>query len=127
MPRENAHNNFLQVLGELGIVGFVPFVWALWAIARVVARSSRAGTLPAPALGGAAGLAAFVLTWLTGHPLLIFEVATAFWLVLGAVAALAVVDDEAWPAGGWTRRPASDWFAILVAAAAIASVPFRGR
>jgi O-antigen ligase len=127
VPRENAHNNFLQVLGELGIVGFVPFVWALWAVARAVGRSSRAGTLPAPGLGGAAGLAAFVLTWLTGHPLLIFEVATAFWLVLGAVAALAVVDDEAWPAGRWARRPASDWFAILVAAATIASVPFRGR
>jgi O-antigen ligase len=127
VPRENAHNNFLQVLGELGIVGFVPFVWALWAVARAVALSSRAGTLPAPAVGGAAGLAAFVLTWLTGHPLLIFEVATAFWLVLGAVAALAVAGDPAWPAGRSTRRRASEWFAILLAAATIASVPFRGQ
>jgi O-antigen ligase len=100
-PRENAHNNFLQVLAELGIVGFVPFVWVLGAVAWSVVRSWRAGQLPAAAVGGAAGLAAFVLTWLTGHPLLIFEVATAFWMVLGAVAALAIT--------------------------AIASVPIRGQ
>ncbi len=127
VPRENAHNNFLQVLGELGIVGFVPFVWALWVVGRAVARSFRAGTLPASAVGGAAGLAAFVLTWLTGHPLLIFEVATAFWLVLGAVAALALAGETASPAGRSARRPVSAWFAILLAAATIASVPFRGQ
>jgi O-antigen ligase len=125
VPRENAHNNFLQVLGELGIAGFVPFVWVLWAVARAVARSWRAGKLPAPAVGGAAGLAAFVTTWLAGHPLLIFEVATAFWLVLGAVAALAVAGDAAWPAGRSTRRRVWEWLAILLAAATIASVPFR--
>jgi O-antigen ligase len=127
VPRENAHNNFLQVLGELGIAGFVPFAWVLWAVAWAVARSWRAGKLPASAACGAAGLGAFVLTWLTGHPLLIFEVATAFWLVLGAVAALALAGDAARPAGRSTQRRACEWFAILLAAAAIASVPFRGQ
>ncbi len=126
-PRENAHNNFLQVLAELGILGFVPFVWALGAVAWSVVRSWRAGRLPAAAVGGAAGLAAFVMTWLTGHPLLIFEVATAFWLVLGAVGALAS-GDVAEPAierrrGAWT----GGWIVFLLVAAAIASVPFRGH
>jgi O-antigen ligase len=127
VPRENAHNNFLQVLGELGLVGFVPFVWVLWAVAAAVTRAWRAGRLPAAAVGGAAGLVAFVLTWLTGHPLLIFEVATAFWLVLGAVAALAVADGAACPAHGSKRSRAAKWAAILLIAATIGSIPFRGH
>jgi hypothetical protein len=127
-PRENAHNNFLQVLAELGIVGFVPFVWVLGAVAWLVVRSWRAGRLPAAAVGGAAGLAAFVMTWLAGHPLLIFEVSTAFWLVLGAVGALAI-GDVAEPAGMARRRGAraTGWLGFLLVATAIASVPFRGH
>ncbi len=127
-PRENAHNNFLQVLAELGIVGFVPFVWVLGAVARSVVRSWRAARLPAAAIGGAAGLAAFVMTWLAGHPLLIFEVATAFWLVLGAVGALAIRDvaEPAGPERG-SRPSAGEWTALVLAITAIASVPFRGH
>ncbi len=127
VPRENAHNNFLQVLAELGVVGFVPFVWVLGAVAWSVVRSWRAGRLPAAAVGGAAGLAAFLLTWLLGHPLLILEVATAFWLTLGAVAALAVTEGEA---GRPERQPwllAGEWVALGLAIAAMASVPFRWR
>jgi hypothetical protein len=78
-------------------------------------------------VGGAAGLAAFILTSLTGHPLLIFEVATAFWLVLGAVAALAVTEGEAVRPGRPSRLPAGEWAALVLAIAAIASVPFRGH
>jgi len=128
VPRENAHNNFLQVLAEVGIIGFVPFVWVLGSVAWSVVRSWRAGRLPAAAVGGAAGLAAFVMTWLSGHPLLIFEVATAFWLVLGAVGVLAILD-VAEPAGPErrSRLRAGEWTAVVLAIAAIASVPFRGR
>jgi hypothetical protein len=126
-PRENAHNNFLQLLAELGIVGFVPFVWVLGAVAWSVVRSWRAGRLPAAAVGGAAGLAAFFLTWLLGHPLLIFEVATAFWLTLGAVASLAVTEGEAGRSERQPRLLAREWVALLVAMVAIASVPFRWR
>jgi O-antigen ligase len=127
VPRENAHNNFLQVLAELGIVGFVPFVWVLGAVAWSVVRSWRTGRLSAAAVGGAAGLAAFVMTWLSGHPLLIFEVATAFWLVLGTVAALAIGDEA--ETSGERRRGARarGWIVLLLVAAAIASVPFRGH
>lgn len=127
VPRENAHNNFLQVLTELGIVGFVPFLWVLGSVAWAVIRSWRSGRPSAAAVGGAAGLAAFVMTWLTGHPLLIFEVATAFWLVLGAVAALAMADGEAARPGGPSRFHAGEWAALFLGAVAVASVPFRGH
>ena len=36
-----------------------------------------------------AGLGAFVLTWLGGHPLLIREPGYAFWLLLGAATGAA--------------------------------------
>ena len=127
VPRENAHNNFLQVLAELGMVGFVPFLWTIGVVGAAVVRGGRSGRLPAEAFGGAAGLAAFILTWLTGHPLLIFEVATAFWLVLAAVAALAVGGATGPEAGRSTHDPVWRWAAAVIAVVAIASVPLRGH
>jgi O-antigen ligase len=44
--RENAHNQFLQVLAELGLTGFVPFVWTLLA-AGVRGARTRSGALSA--------------------------------------------------------------------------------
>ncbi|HEX7485205.1 MAG TPA: O-antigen ligase family protein, partial [Vicinamibacterales bacterium] len=125
IPGENAHNNFLQVLAELGVIGFVPFLWIIGVVGAAVATGWRSGRLPAAATAGAAGLVAFILTWLAGHPLLIFEVATAFWLVLAAVAALAV------EGGVETGHPTRDhlwrWAAALIVVIAVASVPLRGR
>jgi hypothetical protein len=36
-----------------------------------------------------AGVAAFIVSWLGGHPLLVPEVAYPFWLALGIVAGAA--------------------------------------
>ena len=128
VPNENAHNNFLQVFAELGLVGLVPFLWTIVAAGAAVARGWRSGKPTAVVAGGAAGLAAFVLTWLTGHPLLIFPVATAFWLVLAAVTALAGEDDLAAHATGrWPRGRVRAFAAAIIVVAAVASVPLRGR
>ena len=83
-PRENAHNNYLQVLAELGIVGLGAFLAVLLAVALVVYRSTdrRLATLA----GVECGLIAFLITCLAGHPLLNPEVSVAFWSMLGAVA-----------------------------------------
>jgi len=84
-PGENAHNNFAQIAGELGITGLAAFV-ALLAIALLVRRpsgESQRDTIAAPVL---AGLAAFIISWLGGHPLLVPEVAYPFWLALGVIA-----------------------------------------
>lgn len=76
--RENAHNNFLQIVAELGIVGAV--ACALLMIATFWS-SPPAGLRPA--------LAVFLATCLAGHPLLVPDVAFAFALTAGAAAAYA--------------------------------------
>lgn len=88
---ENAHNNFLQVGAELGLVGFVGFVGLLAAGGVRVREALRTRTgSPAPLLAGAsAGAAAYLITCLAGHPLLVPETAYPFWMVGGLAAALA--------------------------------------
>ena len=81
--RENAHNNFAQIAGELGVVGLASFI-AVLALCLWPAR--RGPPAIAPAL---AGLAAFIVSWLGGHPLLVPEVAYPFWLTLAIVPGVA--------------------------------------
>jgi O-antigen ligase len=88
-PRENAHNNYLQIGAELGIVGLAAFLWLLWtALAKTSVldelrrnRFAEAGLL--------LGLWAFLLTAIVGHPLLTPEVAYPFWMMLGVAAGAA--------------------------------------
>lgn len=123
--RENAHNNFLQVLAELGVVGFVPFVWLLGAVARPIVRVMASGELDWPLAGAAGGLLAFLVTWLTGHPLLIMEVALPFWLLLGACRGGAPGRAETVDSGS-----ARSWLRYLVPALALVlvlTVPARAQ
>jgi len=93
---ENAHNNILQVTAELGLLGGAAFVWLLAAALRGSVRAAATGT-PVAALSCAA-LAAFILTWLGGHPLLVAEAAVPFWILLGASAGAGTSRD------GWSGR-----------------------
>lgn len=86
--KENAHNNFLQIAAELGLLGAFTFVGLLWITARSAVTTRREFD---PVLQGAiAGLTAFLITALLGHPLLTSEVAIAFWVALGAVAGVSL-------------------------------------
>ena len=64
-PRENAHNYFLQIAGELGLVGLAVFLWllcaALWSV------WPGASTIRRDPLGFGlfAGVTAFLLTYLS--------------------------------------------------------------
>lgn len=127
---ENAHNNFLQIGGELGLTGLAAFVWLLVAAAIRIGRGLQAD--PEDRLLGVAtvGLAAFVATWMTSHPMLVAEVAYPFWMLVGAT--LARADGDVQPPlahpGRAVRafKPATIAAAVVIAALAV-SVPFRAR
>ena len=122
-PNENAHNNFLQILAEVGGIGFVVFAVLLIMSARRTDRllSREPSTVPA---GAAAGLLAFLVTCVAGHPLLIDEPALMFWLLLGAAAGWGsgLSANGGWKATTSVRRVA---FVLLLAVAV--SVPLRAR
>jgi O-antigen ligase len=86
--RENAHNNFLQIAVETGVIGIALF--GVFMIGGLV-RTARA-LVPVPGdwrlLGAFAGVAGFLVTCLTSHPLLVIEVASAFWVQFALVVCL---------------------------------------
>jgi O-antigen ligase len=125
---ENAHNNFLQIGGELGLLGLGAFVWLLAAAGLHIIRAARAYPEDTLLVSAGAGAATFVATWLTSHPLLVPEVAYSFWIVLGVALARA---DAALRNEAETRDRAMATRERLAAAAiallVICSVPLRAR
>ena len=137
---ENAHNNFLQIGGELGLAGLAAFVWMLAVATKRLMRGVRADHGDRLLVGACVALGAFVLTWMTSHPMLVPEVAYPFWILLGA--AIARADGDAQPplaashtfstlvpsrsTGELTGHFTPATIALaLVAAAIVASVPLR--
>jgi len=123
---ENAHNNFLQIGGELGLLGLFAFVWFLMAAAHRIVQAVRANPEDTMLVGFGAGAATFVATWLTSHPLLVAEVAYSFWIVLGVALAradAALLPDATDPPTAARERVATAVIALLV----VCSVPLRAR
>lgn len=125
--RENAHNNFLQILAELGILGLALFVAVLVLALRPLRPLRTPDTMVVA--GVLSGLMAFLLSCLGGHPLLTREVSYPFWILLGTV---SVLRDDADAAAGaprilpttalW-RRPR--WWMTAGLIALALSIPFR--
>jgi O-antigen ligase len=120
--RENAHNQFLQILAELGVTGLATWLVLVGAALASGFRNRHEGG--APVAGALAGLAAFLITCLAGHPLLIPQVAFTFWIVLGLVVHPRGPSDlPAAPHATSRRRAAAVLAAGLLALAA--SIPPR--
>ena len=88
---ENAHNYFAQQFAELGIVGGLLFVWLVSAGLLHGWRALRTYVGNAALLALFAGCAGYLLTCITGHPLLVPEAALPFWIMFGAVVAAGPV------------------------------------
>jgi len=113
---ENAHNNFGQIAGELGLVGLVAFMGVLVVVLTGL-RDRRARIANPLAMAVLAGIAAFMVTWFGGHPLLVPEVAYPFWIALGALAGILPS-----PSGLGQKALAMVAIAAVVLAA---SIPWR--
>jgi O-antigen ligase len=88
VSRENAHNNFLQVLAEQGLVGLAAMLW--W-LGLLCAGAWSAWKRDGPRRERDAlflGLLACVGTWIAGHPLLVREFSTVFFFYAAILAAL---------------------------------------
>lgn len=116
---ENAHNNFLQVAAELGVAAGVLFAWVIAGSLLVIAM--RAFTADDPfRLVVLAAVAAFALTCIGGHPLLIPEPGYAFWTILGVATGSAAI------AGAPARRGVR-WIVPLCLVAIALTLPWRLR
>jgi hypothetical protein len=104
---ENAHNNFLQILAESGVLGLAAFLWLLAASVGRVSRWRPDAASDAMRPGIVGGLAAFLLTSLAGHPLLVEIVRLSFFFWIGCVAA------------GTSPAAARRWPAVMTAALAV--------
>lgn len=85
---ENAHNYFAQQFAEVGVVGGLLFIWLI--VPPLVRAWRHVHTAPeddGALIGLFAGSAAYLITCVTGHPLLVPEAALPFWTAFGALAA----------------------------------------
>ena len=75
---ENLHDYYMQVGAETGLIGLAAFVALLWKVLGATGLSSTAETRALRA-----GIVAFLVTCLTGHPLLDSRMQVAFWGMAG--------------------------------------------
>lgn len=123
-PAENAHNFFVQQFAELGVIGGALFVGLIW-VGLARAWGAIPGRASGAALGLLAGTAAYLLTCVTGHPLLVPEAAIPFWIAFGAVAALAPAA-QAWPVSRRTAiTTAITLFLLLTVSVGIKAAAYR--
>jgi hypothetical protein len=84
-PRENAHNNFIQVLAEQGLVGLAALLLTVGTLLSRTIATEHANSIPARRWLAIA-IVCTMMTWLTGHPLLTAEFALIFWFACGLLA-----------------------------------------
>ncbi len=122
--RQNAHNNYLQIAGELGPFALAAFIVVLGETLRRLIVYQRSSSDYWLALGLLGGILAFLLTCLGGHPLLIPQVSASFFLMLGVAASLSV---RSAVAPGRGERHCASWAVAMAVAAFLltVTVPLR--
>jgi len=110
---ENAHNYFAQQFAEVGVVGGLLFIWLIvpplfraWRYVHTAPAGD--GTL----IGLFAGSAAYLISCVTGHPLLVPEAALPFWTAFGALSASTTLETSV----AASRRVAAAVVGVFIAA-----------
>jgi len=81
-----AHNNYLQMAGEIGLVGLAVFFWILAALfleLKGIIRNNKEGYIRNAALGLGCGVLAFLLNGLTESSFYFSKIVVVFWFVVG--------------------------------------------
>lgn len=121
---ENAHAYFMQVTTELGAMGLAVFAWLVaWPVVQGWRRLSERPQ-DTVLLASTAAVVAYLLTCLTGHPLLVPETAMPFWMMIG----LAIVAGGPASASRLPRiagLPVPTLAALVVIVAVVVSFPVR--
>jgi hypothetical protein len=138
-PRENAHNNFAQIAGELGIVGLTTFLallviclfpWRRLSDSRFLISdfgSQRQDSKSPWAFRGPviAGLAVFIVSCLGGHPLLVPEIAYPFWITLGVVPGITFAGRPTSTFRLPVIKSRTQLAAVALAIVLLATIPYR--
>jgi len=92
-----AHNNFLQIAGEVGLLGLAAFIWMLYALFAYCIRlygHINDNFLKTAALALSAGLFAFLVNGIAETNLYYSRVAIIFWYCAGFILALKKFADQ---------------------------------
>lgn len=108
--RENAHNNFVQLLAELGVPGFIAFVTVI----VLALRHAHGAVGSAAARWLLAALGAYLLTCFAGHPWLVADAALPFWLTMGIACGREAAAGSAGSGGVRWRRYAVTGVAVAL-------------
>jgi O-antigen ligase len=117
---ENAHNYFAQQFAELGLVGGMLFGWLIVSVLMRGWQHVRTSMADGAAIALFVGAAGYVLTCLTGHPLLVSEAAVPFWIAFGTTAGASRDDADGAAPPRWTTAAV---VAVLLVGLAAAAVP----
>jgi O-antigen ligase len=83
---ENAHNYYLQFTAELGIPALLLFLSIIFCVYRAGVRAiPRYGEYDSFITGLLFGLSAYLITMLTGHPLILSNQQFLFWFVIAVI------------------------------------------
>jgi O-antigen ligase len=118
-PFENAHNYFAQQFAELGVIGGALFVWLVAAGVRGGWKGlTTAASEPASMLALVTGCIGYLLTCVTGHPLLVPEAALPFWAAFGVAAGArtAAAQSTSSDAFGLSRKIVAALVVVLLVA-----------
>ncbi|HXJ83806.1 MAG TPA: O-antigen ligase family protein, partial [Candidatus Methylomirabilis sp.] len=117
---ENAHNYFLQLAAETGVLGVIAWGWLVWAGLRPGLAAWRQGS---GSFVLAVGGLAYLVTSLTGHPLMLSRQVVLFWGFVGLIPASFTHES---PATTRNHTRVGSLGAAVVAATCVVIVLWRG-